>query len=110
MIKLIENATTIGISDKQTVTDSLEKGHAIHSIQMNFDGSPSELVVEIDGSLDGVNFQCLTEHIATADELAAGTSLFHIVSKPVPVVRANIKTLTGGVSPKVSVIYFKGTV
>ena len=108
MITLIKDATTTGTSEAQTIIKDQDEGHAWHSVQVEFTGSPTALVVAIDGSITSNSFQELAEHTVSASELTAGTAIFHILNKSLPVIRANIVTLTGGVSPTVSIYYLKG--
>lgn len=82
----------------------------IHSMQVKHTGSPSAVVVNLEGSLDGVNFIALTawdssvqanSDIVTASAFA-GTNL-----RGYPVVkfiRANLATLTGGTAPTVMAV------
>jgi hypothetical protein len=108
MITLIKDATSTGVSESQTIIKDQDEGHAWHSVQVEFAGSPTALTVSIEGSITSNSFQDLATHVLTAAELAAGTAIFHILNKSLPVIRANIITLTGGVSPEVSVYYLKG--
>ena len=110
MIILIKNATTIGESDTKSIISGLDTGQDIHSFQVATNGSPTAVAVSILGTIDGSNFTCLLQHTFTANEIAVGTALFHLINKPVPVIKVSIDTLEGGVSPQVSVYYFKGSV
>ena len=109
MITLIDGAVAVGESEKITITQSQDTGQEAHSFQVSTTGSPTAVVVSILGSIDGVNFTCILRHPFNKKEITAGTALFHLVNKPVPTIKAKIETLTGGVSPTVSVYYFKGT-
>jgi len=108
MITLIKDATTIGSSESITIISGQEEAHSWHSVQIDFTGSPTTLIVRLDGSITGDSFQALAEHVVTVKELAAGTAIFHVVNKSLPVIRATIDELEGGVSPTVSVYYLKG--
>lgn len=110
MITLIENATTTGIGEAVSVISGKDTGHDIHSIQASFTGSPSDLVISILGTIDGANYFCLAKHKLKSLELTTGNVIFHIKNKPVPKIKASIDILTGGVSPQVSIYYFKGSV
>lgn len=108
MIKLIEDATTIGTGQNYTVGWGKEEANTAHTFQISTNGSPTNVLVKIEGSVDGSNFSCIVQHQMTSDELANDNAIFHLINKPVPVIRANIAQLDGGVSPQVSVYYYKG--
>ena len=108
MKTLIKDATTTGQSEPFVVVQDKDEVNAWASVQVEFTGSPTSLSVSIDGSVTGNAFLTIAEHILSDEELAAGLSLFHIVNKATPIIKANITTLDGGVSPEVSVYYTKG--
>jgi len=108
MITLIENATTLGVGENTTIVIGSDEGNDVHSFQLVSNGSPSAVTIKIEASINGTDFGCIVEHELSETEIVAGSSLFHVTSKPVPVIRANITNLLGGVSPQVSVYYFKG--
>ncbi len=108
MITLINDAETTGVSENTTIVIGSDEGNHIHSFQIVMNGSPSALIVDIEATITGTDFTCIARHVLSGEELDAGTALFHVTSKPVPVIRANITKLEGGVSPQVSVYYFKG--
>jgi len=110
MIDLIKDATTIGESESISIVSGSNTGQDIHSFQVSTLGSPTAVTVSILGTIDGSNYSCLLQHALSADEIAAGSALFHLINKPVPSIKASIDVLTGGVSPTVSVYYFKGSV
>jgi RecA/RadA recombinase len=60
-------------------------------------------VIDLEGSLDDTNFYALANHTASAAELAADGLMFHVDSKLVNFVRANITTLTDAGTPSVDV-------
>jgi len=62
-------------------------------------GSPTSVILDIEGSLDGVNFFQLAQHT-----MVSNLEMFHIVGKPVLFHRVNLTTLVGGTSPTVSVL------
>ena len=64
------------------------------SVQFNLTGDPTAAVIDIEGSLDGVNFTALDSHTASVGELAAFSGLYFIADKPVKYIRANVTTLT----------------
>lgn len=108
MITLIKDATIPGVSEPFTVGWGKDESNTAHTFQASFIGSPTSLKVEIEGSIDGSNFACIVAHELSLDELAKGNAIFHLINKPVPVIRARISALEGGVSPAVSVYYYKG--
>lgn len=77
-------------------------GHvrSTHAIQVSATGSPTGLVVKLQGSLNGTNWFTLATWDITAP-LASGDMLF-VTGKPVNQVRADCTTLSGGTSPTVS--------
>ena len=61
-------------------------------------GTPTTIAINLEGSMDGVNF-------AQIDTSAlAGGELRSVANKPVAFIRANLATLTGGTAPTVTVI------
>ena len=83
------------------------KSQEILTFQVDATGSPTAVVMDIEGSLDGTNFAQLAQHTFSADEIAAQLAIFHISGKPVEQIRANLTTLTGGTSPTVTVRMFE---
>jgi len=61
-------------------------------------GSPASISTTLEGSNDGTNWTVLDTSTATTGEVRS------IANTPVAFIRANLGTLTGGTSPKVSVI------
>lgn len=110
MITLIKDAGTTGESQGTSVIDGKDTGHDIHSFQVDTVGSPTAVEISILGTIDGINYDCLLTHTLTAAELTAGSAMFHLANKPIPKIKVSIETLEGGVSPEVSVYYFKGSV
>ena len=108
MITLINNATTIGQGEGTTIGWGKDEANTTHTFQITCNGSPSRVKVQIQGTIDGTNYACILEHEMTAEELANDTAIFHLINKPVPKIRASITELSGGVSPTVSVYYYKG--
>ena len=72
------------------------------SFQVICTGSPTAVVVDVEGSLDGHTYSQVTQHTFSAGEITAGTALFHLVQSPLAKVRLNLTTLTGGSSPTVT--------
>jgi len=108
MIILIQDATSVGESEKISIIPGSDTGQVEHSFQVVSTGSPTALTFSIVGSIDGVNFSQLLQHSFTADEITAGSAIVHLVNKAMPQIKASIDVLTGGVAPTVSAYYFKG--
>ena len=110
MITLVKDADSIGASEATTIIYGNDTGQTEHSFQIVTSGSPTAVTIEIEGSIDGDNFQCVLEHTLIAGELVAGHAMIHLINKTLPRVRVNITKLEGGVLPTVTVYYFKGSV
>ena len=108
MITLINNAISTGESEPISIVSGSNSGQDIHSFQVNTTGSPTALTVAIFASLDGINYDCVLTHKLSADEIASGGAMFHLVNKPAPSIKASIDVLEGGATPAVSMYYFKG--
>lgn len=100
-VKLLAAATATGTSATWTVNRTPRN----HSVQIKITGAPTAVTVDLEGSLDGTIWVSLASHIMSAAELTATQALFHVVDKPTRRVRANVKTLTAGSTPTVTVIY-----
>lgn len=61
-------------------------------------GSPTTVTIGAEGSLDDITWDELAEHT-----VSGATDMFHVVNRPVAFVRPNLKTLTGGTSPTVTI-------
>jgi len=110
MITLTKEAEAIGVSESTVIVQGAETGQTEHSFQVVTSGSPTAVTIQIEGTINGNDYQCLFEHILTTAELTAGTALIHLINKTVPKIRVRIIKLDGGVSPLLSVYYFKGSV
>ena len=110
MITLIQNIPIVGQSEAISIVSGSNTGQDIHSFQISTLGSPTAVTISILGTIDGLNYNCLLQHTLTAEELTNGSALIHLINKPVPLIKARIDVLSGGVSPTVSVYYFKGSV
>jgi len=108
MITLVNNATSTGISEAQTVSKDNDAAHSDHTFQVVHTGSPTAITINIEASIDGNNYTCIASHVVTISELSNGTALFHANNKPIGKLRVNIFRLDGGTSPTVSVYYLKG--
>jgi len=72
----------------------------IHTVQVTTTGSPTNVVLDLEGSIDGIVFEQLGTITFTT-----GTGMFHVTDKPVTFVQGDLKTLTGGSSPTVTMFY-----
>lgn len=73
------------------------------SMQVSFTGSPTSVVVGLEGSVDGQNFVQLREFNTSQNSNGdIVTNVPASPSAPVIVARANLITLTGGTSPTVT--------
>ena len=108
MITLIKDATLVGESEPISIAPGENTGQETHSFQIETTGSPSSVTVSINGTIGGSSYNQLLQHVMTAEELAAGSAVIHLVNKPMPLIKASIDALTGGATPTVSVYYFKG--
>ena len=52
------------------------------------------LVIDLEGSVTGVNYFALASHTFSSAERTAKCAMFHLADKPVEYVRTNITTLT----------------
>lgn len=75
-----------------------------HSVQVNVTGSPTAVTVDLEGSLDGVKWFQLAEHVFSAGDITAQAALFHVIDRAVPMTRGNLTTLTGGTTPTVTIL------
>lgn len=110
MITIIKDATSIGESQGLTIVDGKDTGQDIHSFQISTTGSPTAVTISVLASIDGTDYNCIAKHVMSEKEITNGTALFHIVNKPIPKLKVSIDKLDGGLSPAVSVYYFKGSV
>ncbi len=104
--RLLTLANSIGVSPTWIVRKK-PRNHTVHIIVF---GAPSAVTVDLDGSLDGINWASLNEHIMSAEELAAGIAIFHTVDKPIRYVRIALTELTSGGGATVSAFYEGETV
>lgn len=92
--KILDTATGTGVGNTVKFSSIPTKW----TVSVTHTGSPTTVITDIEGSLDGDTFYPLAEHTSvTADEA------FHIVGKAFKYVRANLSVLTGGTSPTVTV-------
>lgn len=93
-------ATGTGAGDWR-VRDIQEK--EVLSFAAEITGSPTSVVVQIEGRINESSAFILATHTFTASELTAEIAGFHISGKPVDEIRYNITDLTGGSSPTVTI-------
>ena len=91
---LLDAATATGAGTEQ----HLKSIPSDFTIQTLHTGSPTTVVLDIEGSIDDKNYVQIAQHT-----LAAATDMFHISGKPMEWIKANITTLTGGTAPTVTV-------
>ncbi len=80
-----------------------------HSLQVTFTGTVTALTIDLEGSLDGVDWFSLTNgtgYAFTAAEITAKAALVNVSDSLVNNVRANITTYTG--TGAVTAIYTPG--
>lgn len=75
-------------------------GNDAHTLSVVVTGSPSACTMNLDGSLDGTNFFNLSGDITCTSSV-----MFHVINRPVTLVRATVSALSGGSSPTVTVRY-----
>lgn len=71
-----------------------------HSVEVVTTGAPATATVQLEGSLDGVNFF----PVGTAQAMAAG-GLFSVTGVPLRYAQVSLTALTGGTSPTVTCSY-----
>lgn len=98
---LLSGATATGAGSSKT----LRKAHRTHVLQVTITGGPSSVIVALEGSLNGTNWDSLGSITMSAGQLSAGVGILHVVDKPVYFVRANLTTLSGGTAPTVTVLH-----
>jgi len=76
-------------------------GFVSHTVQVMVTGSPTVVVVDLEGSLNGVTWFQLQQYTFDAADITAQAALFHQNDKLVDYVRLNLITLTGGTAPTV---------
>jgi len=81
-----------------------ERYDGFHAYQVNLTGAPTAVTIAIEGSLDGLIWHELVEHVFDSGELTATSALFTFADKPVTFIRANLTTLTAGTAPTVTVL------
>lgn len=90
VVTLLDNANIVGLKDIW----KLNHAYLNHTWQTKIDGTPSVVDVDLEGSLDGVNFFALDTSTSTTGEMR------HIANKAVKFIRINLVAFTfGGTSP-----------
>jgi len=100
-VKLLNAVTTTGASPRWKASGSIT-----HTVQIDITGSPTAVTVDLEGSLNDVTYFTLASHSMTSSELSGSAAMFHVETKRVEYIKANVTTLTGGSSPTVTVRYF----
>ena len=74
---------------------------SVHSIQLVVTGAPTACTYRLQGSNDGTTWY----HISAADITCTSSIVSFESNKPARFVRGDLKTLTGGASPTVTLHY-----
>ena len=101
--KLLDGVEATGAGSSILIS-GIEK----HTVQVEFTnsgGGVTALIVDLEGSLDDVNFYQLASYTFTSGDLTALGAMFHVINKPVEYIRANITTLTETGTTAVIVYY-----
>lgn len=98
------------LSDSTTAPDTSEsiifrKIIKDHTVQLVVTGTPTAVVTNLQGSVDGDNWAELSSYSMTSGELSDGVAMYHVIDKPVRFIRLQLDTLTGGTSPTVTAFY-----
>jgi len=108
MRKLIETTTT-GVGEGQHLVEAKPNNvFSEHGVQIATDLGATAVTVDLEGSLDGVAWFQLVQHVLGAPELAAGQAMFFTNLSPVTHVRANVVVNTGGNNVLVLYVGTKG--
>jgi hypothetical protein len=102
VINFMNAQASTGVGSTISLT---RQGVKTHTVQVFITGGPSDVVIELQGSIDGSNWFTLAEHTFSAAELSASQAMFHVTGRLVHHVRPNLTTLTGGTSPAVTADY-----
>lgn len=103
-VTLLSAATATGTGAVVGFNESASSGaigqaYSIFTVQVNTTGSPATISVQLQGSLDGVNYTSIGSAIAATGASSVGTA-----NLAYPYIRANLATLTGGTNPTVTVL------
>jgi hypothetical protein len=102
---LVSGQSAVGVSSAKNWTSASSGILTVEVYFIAVGGVCTELTVALEGSIMAVNYFALASHTLTVVELAAGCCMFHIVDKPIKLIRSNITALTvsGGGSVAVTV-------
>lgn len=71
---------------------------------VNVTGAPTAVRLEVQGSINSTNFFTLACHDFSVQDITAGKSMFHVVSKPCMQMKIKVSKLSGGVAPTITMI------
>jgi len=90
-------SSSTGTGDRQKIAANSGKALSQHAVQVVSASAATVLVVDLEGSLDGITWFQLMQHTFTSAELTAKQALFfNINPQPVLAIRSNLITNTGG--------------
>lgn len=92
---------TMTASGTTTAFDVRQLSPSQHSMQAIETGGPSGCSVQLEGSLDNVNWF----NLSGAQSCTAASIFFSVVQRPADFVRGNVTTLSGGTSPTITLSY-----
>ena len=101
--KLMDVAGTTGAGLKQ----AYPLVYKDWTCQVNTTGSPTEVVLKLEGNITGSYYTEMATWTLSEDasySAVTGQGMFGVVGMPAKQVRVNIVTITGGTSPRVSVV------
>ncbi len=104
---LLAAATTTGAGSTQK-TFSIPTHHTVVAT-MGGTVVATAVTVDLEGSLDDVNWFQLARYAFIAADITAEAAMFHVADKPVKYVRGNLITLSGGTDPTVTILYEQAT-
>ncbi len=100
--KLLDAATATGAGTPIRQDSAPGKAIKDYTVEVTVTGSPSAVTVDLEGSLMGVGYAQLAQHVFDAAEITAQFAIFHVASKSIVFIRGNLITLTGGSTPTVT--------
>lgn len=104
--KILLNA--VAVTGAGDVSNSVN-GMSVHTVTVEFTnvgGAVTELVVALEGTIDGVKFFPLKTYTLSSSERSAKFAKFHAADMAVASVRANLVTLTDTGTSAVTVKHF----
>ena len=108
--KLLNGVTATGAGAAHGLGTNPSNKHTLQTVFTNSGGAVTALTIDLEGSLDGTNYQQIATKTFAAGDLTAKSYMFHVTNKPVSHVRANITTLTETGATAVSAHYLNGGV